>query len=208
MDSYIYIWKQVNKYGKSVIDNTRGVYYSCTNYNKNGGIIMGRRGVEIIDLNVNELISKLNQALAEEWLAYYQYWIGAKVMEGPMRGDIEKELLVHADQELNHATMVVERITQLNGTPVLTPADWLKLSHCAYGTPEDPYIEKILNQNLDGERCAIETYNNILRFTSGKDFATYDMALFILKEELEHEQEIEDWLTDIEHIKKELKSGH
>ena len=41
---------------------------------------MGRRGVEIINLNVEELITKLNQALSEEWLAYYQYWIGAKVM--------------------------------------------------------------------------------------------------------------------------------
>ena len=168
---------------------------------------MGRRGVEIIDLNVKELISKLNQALSEEWLAYYQYWIGAKVMEGPMRGDIEKELLVHADQELNHATMVVERIIQIGGIPVLTPADWQKLGHCDYEAPENPYIENVLQQNLNGERCAIETYNNILKFTAGKDFATYDMALFILKEELEHEQEIEDWLVDIEHIKKELREA-
>ncbi|HMB01033.1 MAG TPA: ferritin-like domain-containing protein [Spirochaetota bacterium] len=162
---------------------------------------MSKKGIEIVNLDTEELIRKLNQALSEEWLAYYQYWIGAKVLEGPMRGEVEKELEVHANQELNHATMVAGRIIQLDGTPVLNPENWFKLAHCAYEAPEDSYIKNVLTQNLNGERCALETYNNLLKFTNGKDFATYDMALFILKEELEHEQEIEDWLTDLERKK-------
>ena len=64
---------------------------------------MGRRGVEILDIDVNKLIKMLNEALSEEWLAFYQYWIGARIMEGPMRSEIEPELLIHANQELNHA---------------------------------------------------------------------------------------------------------
>ena len=64
---------------------------------------MGKRGVEILDIDVNELIKMLNEALSEEWLAFYQYWIGARIMEGPMRSEIEPELLIHANQELNHA---------------------------------------------------------------------------------------------------------
>lgn len=55
-----------------------------------------------------------------------------------MRSEIEPELLVHANQELNHAVMVVDRIIQLAGTPILTPADWMKLSKCAYEVPSDP----------------------------------------------------------------------
>ena len=61
----------------------------------------------------------LNEALCEEWLAYYQYWIGSRVMEGPMRSEIEPELLIHANMELNHSVLVVGRIIQLGGTPVL-----------------------------------------------------------------------------------------
>ena len=87
---------------------------------------MGKHGIEILKIDVKELIRMLNGALSEEWLAYYQYWIGARVMEGPMRSEIEPELLVHADQELNHAVMVVERIIQLGGTPVLNPSEWMK----------------------------------------------------------------------------------
>jgi len=166
---------------------------------------MGKIGVEILGVNVDELIQMLNEALCEEWLAYYQYWIGARMMEGPMRSEIEPELLVHADQELNHAVMVVERIIQLGGTPILTPADWMKLSKCDYEIPSDPYVEVILNQNLNGERCAIQRYKGIADYTNGKDHTTHQMATTILNEELEHEQDIEDWIIDINRMKEDLK---
>ncbi len=167
--------------------------------------MMGQRGSDIIGVDKEELIQMLNEALSEEWLAYYQYWIGARVMEGPMRVEVEEELLIHADEELAHATLVVDRIDQLGGTPVLTPADWMKLSGCDYETPEDPYIEVILEQNLNGERCAIQRYQDIASFTQGKDHSTYQMAVQIMNDELEHEQEIEDWLGDIEKMKENWK---
>lgn len=166
---------------------------------------MGKKGLEILGVNAAELIQMLNEALCEEWLAFYQYWVGARVMEGPMRSDIEPELLLHATQELNHAVLVVDRIIQLGGTPVLTPAEWMKLSKCEYEIPSDPYIETILNQNLNGERCAIQRYKQIADFTSGKDHTTHQIATTILNEELEHEQDIEDWIADIERMKEDLK---
>ena len=82
---------------------------------------MGKKAVEISNLDVEKLIRMLNEALAEEWLAYYQYWIGARMMEGPMRSEVEPELLLHATQELGHAELVVNRIIQLGGTPLLNP---------------------------------------------------------------------------------------
>ena len=141
---------------------------------------MGKRGIEIIGLDVKELIKQLNEALSEEWLAYYQYWIGARVIEGPMRSEVEPELLIHADQELNHAVLVVDRIVQLGGSPVLTPADWMKLSKCAYEAPTDGYIEAVLQQNLTGERCAINRYDKLANFTYGKDHVTHQIAIQIL----------------------------
>ena len=161
---------------------------------------MGQKGIEILGIDSKKLVSMLNGALSEEWLAYYQYWVGARVMEGAMRSEIEPELLVHADQELAHAVLVIERIVQLNGTPVLTPADWMKLAACEYAVPDDPYVEVILNQNLEGERCAIKRYKEVADFTNGKDHTTQ-----ILNEEIEHEQDIEDWLVDIERMKEDIR---
>ena len=117
---------------------------------------MKQETAEVLNLDVQKLTEMLNQALAEEWLAYYQYWVGARVMEGPMRIPIEAELLEHANEELKHAEMLIERIIQLGGTPVLNPLQWQEMARCKYETPTDPYIETILEQNLRSERCAIK----------------------------------------------------
>ena len=157
--------------------------YSSLNHLTNS--TMGNKAIDILNLDVKKLIEMLNAALSEEWLAFYQYWIGARLMEGPMRSEIEPELLLHATQELNHATLVVERIIQLRGTPVLDPKEWFNLARCGYEAPVDPYVEAVLEQNLKGERCA--------------------MVTTILNEELEHENDIEDWLIDINRMKEEMK---
>jgi bacterioferritin len=166
---------------------------------------MGKEGIKVSSVDVDKLLEMLNAALAEEWLAYYQYWIGARVMEGPMRSEVEPELLTHANEELAHAEMVADRIIQLGGTPVTNPADWTKLSRCKYEDPTDPYVEVILEQNLNGERCAIQRYQEIANFTSGKDHSTHQMAVQILNDELEHETDIEDWITDLNRMKEEWK---
>lgn len=166
---------------------------------------MGKENVKIIEgLDVKDLIKLMNAALSEEWLAYYQYWIGARMIEGAMRPEVEKEFLIHANEELGHAEKLVDRIIQLDGTPVLDPADWFKLAKCKYLPPNDPYIEVVLNQNLDSERCAIGRYQQLADYTFGKDHQTYRIATEILEEELEHEQEIEDWLEDLKQVREHM----
>ena len=53
---------------------------------------MGTKGRAIVGMDVDNLVELLNKALADEWLAYYQYWVGAKVAKGPMRGAVTAEL--------------------------------------------------------------------------------------------------------------------
>ena len=154
---------------------------------------MGKKAVEIVDLDVKKLIEILNQALSEEWLAYYQYWIGARVMSGPMHGE-----------ELNHAEMLANRIIELDGTPVLSPEDWPHLAKCKYEAPVDAYIESVLKQNLTSERCAIQRYEMLAKLTDGKDFTTFAIATQILAEEIDHENDIESWLEDIRVFRESL----
>lgn len=164
-----------------------------------------KKGVDILTLDVENLIKMLNAALAEEWLAYYQYWIGAQLVEGPMRAEVEAELMEHAQEELNHADMVAKRIIELNGTPVLDPSEWTKLARCKYDAPTDPYVEIILKQNIAGERCAIQRYQEIADYTDKKDWVTHTMAVTILAEEVEHEKDLDDFVVDIELLKKALR---
>ena len=113
--------------------------------------------------------------------------------------------MLFRSQELGHAELVLNRILQLGGTPILNPSDWLSYARCPYEAPTDPYIEAILNQNLNGERCAIQRYEEIADFTNGKDHSTYQMAITILNDEIEHEHDIEDFLRDIERLKEDIR---
>ena len=151
---------------------------------------MAEIGRSIVKMDVNELVNLLNKALADEWLAYYQYWIGAKVVKGPMKDAVISELDLHATEELTHAQLLVTRIIQLGGTPLLNPEDWFKMTNCGYDAPKDPYVEEVLNQNIKGEQCAIRTYSSLLDVTREGDPVTYDIILQIISDEVEHEEDL------------------
>jgi len=159
---------------------------------------MGTKGRSIVGMDVDELIAKLNRALADEWLAYYQYWLGAKVVKGPMKDAVASELLLHATEELAHADLLAARIIQLGGTPLLSPEDWFKNTHCGYDAPTDPFVKEILAQNIKGEQCAIDVYQKILQMVKDKDPVTYNIVLTILEQEVEHEEDLQALDEDIE----------
>ncbi len=159
---------------------------------------MGKRGREIVGMDVDHLIDLLNQAYASEWLAYYQYWLGAKLIKGPMKDAVAAELTLHATEELAHAVLVSNRIIQLGGTPVLTPEGWAKASPCPYDAPADPYVAVLLDQNIAGEQCAITTYKNLMDATKDKDMITYNLALQILEQEVEHEEDLQGLREDLD----------
>jgi bacterioferritin len=162
---------------------------------------MGTRGREIVGTDVEKLVQMLNKALADEWLAYYQYWVGAKIAQGPMRGAVAGELEEHAAEELEHAGMLTERIIQLGGMPLLKPEDWYQMTNCGYEIPEDPYVEALLEQNIKGERCAIDVYQKLAEFTKDVDPITHHIVLEILEDEVEHEEDLEAFVEDIELMK-------
>ncbi len=158
---------------------------------------MGTIGTEIVGLDVKKLINSLNSALADEWLAYYQYWIGAKVAKGIMREALVAELLQHATDELRHAGMIADRIMQLGGHPLLDPKEWLEKSGCGYEAPTDPTVKKLLEQNIKGEQCAIKTYQKLLEETKDKDVITYQIVFEILRDEVEHEDDLQALEEDL-----------
>lgn len=163
---------------------------------------MGDMAQKIVKADLNVLLRTLNEAFAEEWLAYYQYWLGAKMAVGLQRYMIEKEFQEHAEEELKHADWLADRIIQLGGTPVMSPDDWSKIARCKYTAPTKGDVVTLLNENLESERCAIGRYQGICDMVTGKDYETFRISRKILKEELEHEQELEDFLADIGQVQR------
>lgn len=159
---------------------------------------MGTKGRAIVNMDVTKLVSLLNRAYADEWLAYYQYWLGAKVAKGPMKDAVIAELTQHAADELRHADMLSLRIIQLGGTPLLSPDEWKKHTNCGYDAPKDPNVSALLKQNIAGEQCAIETYKKLMEITQKGDPVTYNLALQILSDEVEHEEDLQSLKEDLD----------
>ena len=73
---------------------------------------MAKESVAILKgrIDVSEVLDELNAALSEEWLAFYQYWVGALVVKGAMRGDVQREFQEHAMEEFEHASRPYYRV--------------------------------------------------------------------------------------------------
>ena len=169
---------------------------------------MAIRGNSIIKgVEINEVIRLLNRAYADEWLAYYQYFIEAKVIKGIMKDAAISELEQHATDELRHANMVADRILQLGGTPLLNPKEWFTQTNCGYEEPKDFYVVAILEDSIKGEQCAISTYSSIADIVKDKDIVTYNIVSEILADEVEHEEDLQALHDDIAEFVESVKNS-
>ncbi len=168
---------------------------------------MAIRGNSIIKgVEISEVIRLLNKAYADEWLAYYQYFIEAKVIKGIMKDAAIAELEQHANDELRHANMVADRILQLGGTPLLNPKEWFTQTNCGYEEPKDFDVVAILEDSIKGEQCAISTYSNIADIVKDKDIITYNIVSEILADEVEHEEDLQALHDDITEFVESIKN--
>lgn len=94
------------------------------------------------------LVDKLNGDLAREYTAIVQYTQHSGVITGAAYGDIKKEIIIHAGEELQHALTPTDQIDYLGGEPTakVLPAN----------ISDDN--KEMLQQDLDGENEAIERY--------------------------------------------------
>jgi bacterioferritin len=154
---------------------------------------MGVRAKETVKLNSDEIITELNKAYADEWLAYYQYWIAARTFADGRSTMLARELERIADEELEHAEKLAERILLLGGKPLVDPRAWFEESNCSYSElPDDR--EGVIRMVIEAEQCAIRVYEQLVKKTLHDAPITSQLMLHILEEELEHEDTFEKML--------------
>lgn len=158
---------------------------------------MGRKGREIVKVDVGELIELLKKAYADEWIAYYAYkWI-AKIVHGPGSPHIKELAEKIAEEEEEHANELAERILELGGDLPYGIEKLYEIANCkTVKYPEDLNdLKGILEALAEAEACAIEVYNKILNWLSPcyeKDVKTFHLIEHILSEEIAHEEAFEN----------------
>ena len=155
----------------------------------------------IKNLENKDLLTLLQSALAEEYLQWYQYTVVIPFAVGHDRVNIVEAFKEHAKDELeDHAAWLIERINQLDGVPTLVdePSKWNLCAVHKYITPKPPYdVCTLLEQNIQSEKGAIETYTALEAVTRHNDIVTNKKVKEILADEQEHLQNLIDLHKDI-----------
>lgn len=128
-----------------------------------------------------ELIDLLNKDLTLEYSAAIQYIQHQAVLTGAKYQSIQKELIVHANEEIGHAIQLAEQIAYLGGTPTIEVGERLVSDNG----------EEMLKQDLAGEKDAVARYR--VRIGQARDMGEFGLARVledILIMEEEHERDI------------------
>ncbi|MFP4551372.1 MAG: Dps family protein [Spirochaetales bacterium] len=183
---------------------------------------VARQMVEKAGLDIDRLLEKLVAAAGAEFTTFYYYTL-LRVNAIGLEGEGMKEIIEDARiEDRNHFEALVPRIYELGGklpddirtfadaagcpdaylpeslggTKEARKASSDKTEFGQYPDTGNQKFRDLLTVLVEAERCAIRTYTDLCNYTSGKDHRTYDLALAILNEEVEHESWFSEFLGE------------
>ena len=134
-----------------------------------------------MDLTHEQLLEALNKDLEWEYAAAIQYTQHAAVITGAKYESIQKELLVHAQEEMQHAVMLAEQIDYLGGIPTID----VETREVSANSLE------MLRQDLRGEQQAIDGYKErIAQAEFLREYGLRRVLEDILIQEEEHKRDL------------------
>src|SRR3989304_7203745 len=125
-----------------------------------------------------KLLTVLNQLLADELTAISQYMVHSEMCENWGFGKLHKAIENQAKDEMHHAEWLIQRIIFLEGTPVVS-----KLNPMKIGTT----VLDMVTNGQDAELAAVRAYNDAIALAHEVgDQASVDLLIRILKMEEDH----------------------
>jgi bacterioferritin len=160
---------------------------------------MGKKGREIVKVDIKDLLKDLNSAYADEWIAFFYYNWAADFIEGVDYPTVASELDRISKDEFEHMSELADRILELGGEPERDIEDLQKIANCkkVVFPKNERDLEGVLNAVADAEGCAIDVYNKLIKKLAhcyDTDTRTFHLIQHIMAEEIEHEEAFENLL--------------
>ena len=134
-----------------------------------------------------KLIEELNKDLEWEYAAAVQYVQHASAISGAQYDSIQKELIIHSQEEMQHAVMLSEQIDFLGGVPTVN-VEKREISSDS---------KEMLKQDLRGEDNAITRYKE--RIAQAEELREYGLRRVledILIQEEEHKRDLSNAIVN------------
>ena len=174
--------------GKPVLSDVQTLRADARRHVEEGAVTQG------YSADREKVLKMLDEALATELVCVLRYRHDHFVARGLKAKVAADEFLEHANQELEHADMISERIVQLGGEPNFNPATLTDRSHAEYRLGAS--VQEMIRENLVAERIAIDSYRQMIQYIGNDDPTTRRMLEEILATEEEHADDLADLLGD------------
>lgn len=125
-----------------------------------------------------KVIDSLNDRLREELTAISQYMVQSELCANWGYEKLHEAIEKQAKDEMHHAEMLIGRVIFLEGMPVVSKLDAIKVGKT---------VKDMIGNDRDAEAAAIKAYNETMRLAVELgDNATRDMLAKILQDEERH----------------------
>jgi len=125
-----------------------------------------------------KVLTVLNSLLADELTAINQYMVHSGICQNWGYNNLHLEIRKQAMDEMHHAEWLIERIIFLEGIPVVSKLNPMKIGKNV--------LEMIINDSTD-ELGAVKSYNDAIKLSrEADDQGTVDLLTKILKMEEGH----------------------
>ena len=143
--------------------------------------------------NKEKILQLLQEALSTELICVLRYRHDYFMARGIHSKAAADEFLEHANEEMQHADQIAERIVQLGGEPDFDPSGLKARSHAEYRIGRT--LQEAIKENLVAERIAIDSYREMIQFIGDSDPTTRRMLEEILATEEEHADDLADLIS-------------
>ena len=128
-----------------------------------------------------KLLTVLNQLLSDELTAINQYMVHSEMCDNWGYDRLHQAIEKQAVAEMHHAESLIQRIIFLEGTPIVSKLNPLKIGKT---------VPEMIANDQEFELAAIRAYNEGIALAHEVgDQASVDLLIHILKMEEDHE----DW---------------
>ncbi|MER3523208.1 MAG: bacterioferritin [Ignavibacteria bacterium] len=125
-----------------------------------------------------KIINTLNELLADELTAISQYMVHSEMCDNWGYERLHKAIEKQAKDEMHHAEWLIRRILFLEGTPVVSKLNPMKIGRS---------VVEIIGNDQDAEAQAVRAYNRAISLAHEvEDQGTADLLTDIVKMEEAH----------------------
>lgn len=146
----------------------------------------------------SEILAGLLKAYNMECETVLNYLANSVQLDGVRAAQIKESLATDIQEELGHATLLANRIKDLDGDIPGSMA--LVMDQTSLQPPKKTTdVVGVIKGVIEAEEGAIAHYNHVIKLCDGIDYVTQDLMIQILSSEEGHRREFRGFLMEYEH---------